>query len=56
MNTRLYATIGAVALVLAIGSASAFACGAGHHSARNASATKVSYVAPSTSVKPTATR
>jgi hypothetical protein len=33
MNTRLCAAIGAIALVFAIGSASAFACGAGHHSA-----------------------
>jgi hypothetical protein len=51
MNARFCATIGAVALVLAIGSASAFACGAGHHSARNSVSTKVSYVAPSTTVK-----
>jgi len=33
MNTRLFAVIGAIALVFAIGSASAFACGGGasHH-------------------------
>jgi hypothetical protein len=56
MNTRPCAAIGAMALVFAIGSASAFACGAGHHSARNSTPTKVSYASPSTSVKPTATR
>jgi hypothetical protein len=56
MNTRLCAVIGAVALVFAIGSASAFACGAGHHSARSSTPTKVSYVSPSTSVRQTATK
>lgn len=56
MNTRLCATIGAMALVVAIGSASAFACGAGHHSARNATPTKVSYVSPSLSAKQMATK
>jgi hypothetical protein len=43
MNTRLWAAIGAIALVFAIGSASAFACGAGHHSAHKSTPTKVSY-------------
>jgi beta-lactamase superfamily II metal-dependent hydrolase len=38
--------------VFAIGSASAFACGAGHQSAHKSSPTKVSYA----SLKPTATR
>ena len=52
MNTRLCAAIGAIALVFAIGSVSAFACGAGHQSAHKSSPTKVSYA----SVKPTATR
>jgi hypothetical protein len=56
MKTRVCAAIGTVALVLAINSASAFACGAGHHSARIATPTKVSYVAPSTSVKPAPTK
>lgn len=56
MKTRFYAVVGAVALVVSIGSASAFACGAGHHSAHNASATKVSYAAPATSVKQPTTR
>jgi len=53
MNTRLYAVIGAVAFVFAIGTASAFACGAGHHAVRNSASTKVSYVSPTTSVKQT---
>jgi hypothetical protein len=53
MNTRLCAVVGAVALVVAIGSASAFACGAGH-SARASAPTKVSYA--TTSTKPTATK
>ena len=57
MNTRFCAALGAIALVVTLGSASAFACGAGHHhSARNASPTKVSYVSPSTSLKQTATK
>ncbi len=56
MITRFGAAIGAIAVVFAIGSASAFACGASHHSVRNATPAKVSYVSPSTSVKPTATR
>ena len=47
MNTRLCAAIGAIALVFAIGSASAFACGAGHHSARHLTPTKVSYASTS---------
>ncbi len=47
MNTRLCAAIGAIALVFAIGSASAFACGAGHHSAHKSSLTKVSYAGTS---------
>jgi hypothetical protein len=53
MNTRLGAAIGAIAIVFAIGTASAFACGAGHHAARSSAATKVSYVSPATSVKQT---
>jgi hypothetical protein len=47
MNTRLCAAIGAIGLVFAIGSASAFACGAGHHTAHNSSLTKVSYASTS---------
>jgi hypothetical protein len=47
MNTRLCAAIVAIALVFAIGSASAFACGAGHHSAQKSSLTKVSYASTS---------
>ena len=39
MKTRLFAVIGAMALVFAIGSASAFACGgASHHAAVHKSA------------------
>jgi hypothetical protein len=56
MNTRFCAAIGAIALVVAIGSASAFACGAGHHSARNATPTKVSALSTPTTVKTTATK
>ena len=51
MAIRNCVIIGAVALILAIGSASAFACGAGHRSAHASTATKVSYVAPSASLK-----
>jgi hypothetical protein len=51
MNTRICAAIGAMALVVAISSASAYACGAGHHSARNSTPTKVSYVSTSSSGK-----
>ena len=51
MITRTCAAIGAIALIVAIGSASAFACGAGHHAARASATTKVSYVAPSTNIK-----
>jgi hypothetical protein len=47
MNTRLCAAVGAVALVFAIGSASAFACGAGHHSVHKSTLTKVSYAGTS---------
>ena len=44
MNTRLFAVIGAIALVFAIGSASAFACGgASHHAAHKSVATKAAY-------------
>jgi hypothetical protein len=44
MNTRLFAVIGAIALVFAIGSASAFACGgASHHTAYKSVATKASH-------------
>ena len=42
MSTRLCAVLGAIALVFAIGSVSAFACGAGHHhTAHKTAATKV---------------
>jgi hypothetical protein len=47
VNTRLWAAIGAIALVFAIGSASAFACGTGHHSAHKSTPTKVSYASTS---------
>jgi hypothetical protein len=55
MNTRLCTAFGAIALVLAIGPLSAFACDAGHHTAHRSTATKVSYASPSTNVKQTAT-
>jgi hypothetical protein len=56
MTTRLCTAFGAIALVLAIGPLSAFACGASHHTAHRSTATKVSLVSPSTNVKQTATR
>ena len=56
MSTRVCAAVGAIALVFAIGSASAYACGAGHHSARASAATKVSYVAPSSTVRQAQTK
>jgi hypothetical protein len=56
MNSRICVAIGAMALVVAIGSASAFACGAGHHSARASAATKVSYVAPASTVRQAQTK
>ena len=41
MNTRCYIAIGALALVFGINSVSAFACGAAHHTAHKAVASKV---------------
>jgi hypothetical protein len=43
MSTRLWTAIGAIALVFAISSASAFACGNGHHTAHKSTAIKVAY-------------
>jgi hypothetical protein len=40
MKTRLFAVIGAIALVFAIGSASAFACGGASHHVAHKSVTK----------------
>lgn len=41
MNSRLCVAIGAIALVFAINTVSAFACGTAHHTAHKAVATKV---------------
>jgi hypothetical protein len=43
MNTRLFAVIGAIALVFAIGSASALACGGASHHAAHKSVAKGTY-------------
>jgi hypothetical protein len=51
MNTRLCTAIGAIALVFALNAASAFACGAGHHTGHKSGATKVSYATPKTAIR-----
>jgi len=43
MNTRLFAVIGVIVLVFAIGSASAFACGGASHHVAHKSVAKTTY-------------